>query len=124
MALLEKLIIDGSIDAITRARSLRNLYCELLRISSFGPFLAYQYAIDLNYSPHFDFDEMEYVVAGPGAVRGIAKCFTDTAGLNASDLIRAMTNAATDFLAQPHRVPGSVGTTSAVSRLPESPLRG
>jgi len=100
MALLKQLVNDGSIDAIAQARSLQGLYRELLRVPSFGPFLAYQYAIDLNYSPHFNFDEMDYVVAGPGATRGIAKCFFDTAGLSSAEVILAMTNAADDFLAE------------------------
>ena len=98
LALLEQIIADGTIDAITQARSLRDLYQELLQIPSFGSFLAYQYAIDLNYSPHFPFDEMEFVVAGPGALRGIEKCFTDTRGLDPVGVIRAMTNAAEIYL--------------------------
>src|SRR4051794_38528416 len=34
---------------------------------------------------------MEFVVAGPGALDGISKCFSDTAGLNAPEIIRFMT---------------------------------
>jgi len=40
-----------------------------------GGFLAYQYFIDLNYTPVLMFDEMEFVVPGPGAQDGIRKCF-------------------------------------------------
>ena len=40
-----------------------------------GDFLAYQYAIDMNYSPVINFDENSYVKAGIGAIRGIKKCF-------------------------------------------------
>ena len=98
IALLEQLVADGTVDAITKARSLQDLYRMLLRIPSFGSFLAYQYAIDLNYSPHFPFDEMEFVVAGPGALRGIEKCFTDTRGLDPVGIIRAMTNSAEVYL--------------------------
>ncbi len=98
VALLEQIIADGTIDAITQAQSLQGLYQKLLQIPSFGSFLAYQYAIDLNYSPHFPFDEMEFVVAGPGALRGIEKCFTDTRGLDPVGVIRAMTNSAEVYL--------------------------
>lgn len=98
LALLEQIIADGTVDAITEARSLRGLYRALLQISSFGSFLAYQYAVDLNYTPHFPFDEMEFVVAGPGALRGIEKCFTDTQGLDPVGVIRSMTNAAEVYL--------------------------
>ena len=70
---------------------------SLCEVQSFGPFLAFQYAIDLNYSPYFEFDEMEFVVAGPGALRGIGKCFADTGGLDAAGVIAAMADSATDF---------------------------
>ena len=54
---------------------------ELLRgYPSLGDFLAFQFAIDLNYSTITDFSEMEFVVAGPGARDGIRKCFADAAG--------------------------------------------
>ena len=99
VALLEKILTDGTIEAIARASSLRDLYRELLAIPSFGPFLAYQYAIDLNYSCHFEFEEMEFVVAGPGALRGIEKCFADIRGLDPADVIRAMANSAEVYLA-------------------------
>ena len=99
MALLERILGDGTINAITRASSLRDLYGELLAIPSFGSFLAYQYAVDLNYSRHFEFDEMEFVVAGPGALRGIEKCFADIRGHDPADVIRAMANSAEVYLA-------------------------
>ncbi len=98
LALLHRLVVDGSLAQLSRASTLQQLYRQLLDVPSFGPFLAFQYAIDLNYSPHLDFDEMEYVVAGPGALRGIAKCFTDTGGLDPAGVIRAMTRAAPRFL--------------------------
>lgn len=97
LALLENLIRTNKIGEILKARSLENLYTRLVSIPSFGPFLAYQYAIDLNYSPYFNFDEMDFVVPGPGALRGIAKCFTDTGGLEPVEVIRAVTNAAPEY---------------------------
>ena len=50
----------------------------MLSYPTIGKFLAFQYAIDLNYSEICDFDEMSFVVAGPGAKRGIQKCFPET----------------------------------------------
>ena len=79
------------------------LYRRLLAIPSFGPFLAFQYAVDLNYTPHFDFDEMDFVVAGPGAIRGIAKCFEDTGGLGPEEVVAAMAASAGVFLANRSR---------------------
>jgi hypothetical protein len=40
-----------------------------------GDFLAYQLIIDINYSTLINFDEMDFVVPGPGAKDGIYKCF-------------------------------------------------
>ena len=97
LSLIEMLLRRGVLDDLQQARSLRSLYERLCEVPSFGPFLAFQYSIDLNYSPHFDFDEMEFVVAGPGALRGIRKCFDDTGGLDAVGVIAAMANSATCF---------------------------
>lgn len=98
LALLDRLLRNGTLRRFCRAASLENLYLELLGVPSFGPFLAFQYAIDLNYSPHFDFDEMDFVVAGPGAIRGIGKCFEDTGGLGPEQVVAAMAVAAEEHL--------------------------
>ena len=99
LALLYHVIQVGAIHRLLTARSLEDLFHKLLEIPSFGPFLAFQYAIDLNYSPAFDFDEMEFVVAGPGALSGISKCFADAGDLGPADVIRAMAYAAPEFSA-------------------------
>jgi hypothetical protein len=61
--------------ALARARSLSDVYEALLRYPLLGPFMAYQLAIDINYSPLVDFDEDDFTVPGPGAERGIRKVF-------------------------------------------------
>lgn len=69
--MLEKSVLKKIIDA----KSLKEVY-ELLRECSFlGDFLAYQYTIDMNYSPVINFSEDSFVKAGIGAIRGIKKCF-------------------------------------------------
>lgn len=78
---------------------MKDLYSTLAAVHSFGPFLAFQFAIDLNYSDLFTFSEMDFVVAGPGARDGIAKCFADTDGLCAEDVIRAVTESAAEHFA-------------------------
>lgn len=55
--------------------SLRAAFETLRSFPAMGDFLAYQFAIDLNYSAAVNFDEMEFVVPGPGARDGIRKCF-------------------------------------------------
>lgn len=69
------------------AGGLRALYELLLALPSLGPFLAYQYAIDLAYSPVITADEREFVVAGPGCLDGISKVFADTGGLMPADVV-------------------------------------
>lgn len=62
---------------------------ELLReYPTIGDFLAYQYVTDINYSTMTDFRESDFGVPGPGARDGIRKCFSDTGGLNESELIK------------------------------------
>ena len=74
------------------ARSLEAVYTILRSFPSVGPFLGFQFAIDLNYSAVVDFSEMDFVVAGPGARDRIRRCFANTAGLSDADLIRAVSD--------------------------------
>jgi hypothetical protein len=55
-----------------------------------GDFLAYQFVTDLNYSDLTDYSEQEFVVAGPGAMDGLKKCFPNMLSLDAPALIRFM----------------------------------
>ncbi len=96
LRLLDDLLVDGTVDRLLEAGSLRELYEVLVGVHSFGPFLAFQFAIDLNYSELFRFSEMDFVVAGPGAHDGIAKCFSNAHGLSAEEVIRAVTDSAPD----------------------------
>lgn len=66
---------EGVVDKILDAKSLEEVYTLLRGCSFLGGFLAYQCAIDFNYSPYVNFDENSFVVAGIGAIRGIQKCF-------------------------------------------------
>jgi 5-hmdU DNA kinase, helical domain len=72
------------------SRSMVDLFALLRSVPSIGPFLAYQYATDLNYSEITDFGEDEFVAAGPGAIDGIHKCFVAAAELDPADIIRYM----------------------------------
>ena len=92
LRLLDLMLRTNVPGRIHEALSLREVYGVLEDLPSIGPFLAFQFAIDLNYSAMLDFSEMDYVVAGPGARHGIRKCFADTAGLDDADLIRAVSD--------------------------------
>ena len=69
--------------------SRKRFLCELRDYPSLGSFLAFQFAIGLNYSELIGFSEMEFVVADPGARDGIRKCFKDTAALTEAAIISA-----------------------------------
>jgi hypothetical protein len=75
LALLNLMMTDQLYRSIATAPSLERVYQLLLAYPGIGPFLAYQYAIDLNYSTLVAFHEADLVVAGPGALDGISKCF-------------------------------------------------
>lgn len=90
LALLELLMKDGISHKIARAKSLQELYNLLLQYPTLGQFLAYQLSIDINYSELCDFDEMSFVVAGPGAQSGIHKCFSTMGNYTYEDIIRYM----------------------------------
>lgn len=79
LLLLQLMMKDGLPERLASCDSMQGAF-ELLRTyPAIGDFLAFQFLIDLNYSTALDFDEMEFVVAGPGARDGIRKCFGDGA---------------------------------------------
>jgi 5-hmdU DNA kinase, helical domain len=72
---------------IVAASGLREVYELLIAWPMIGPFMAYQLAIDLNYTPLTDFDEDEFTVPGPGAMRGIEKVFESRGDLAPAELV-------------------------------------
>jgi len=90
LALLAKMMEDRLPERVHQAPTLRAVYERLVRYPSIGPFLAFQYTIDLNYSTLLTHSEDDFVVAGPGALDGIAKCFSDTGGHDAEAVISWM----------------------------------
>src|SRR5262249_42899873 len=52
--------------------------------------MSYQTTIDLNYSTLGNFSEDEFTVPGPGALRGIKKCFTDLGDYRPAEVIAWM----------------------------------
>lgn len=71
----DELIRKERLQQILNATSLEDVYKILRNLPLIGDFLAYQYAIDFDYSPYLNFDENSFVKAGVGAIRGIKKCF-------------------------------------------------
>jgi alpha-glutamyl/putrescinyl thymine pyrophosphorylase clade 1 len=91
LRLVKRMFSAGSIGKpLARARSLQEVVDLLLGWPTIGPFLAYQIAIDLNYSPHMNFSENDCTLPGPGAQRGLKKVFIDPRGRSPQHLIMDM----------------------------------
>ncbi|MFF2952647.1 nucleotide kinase domain-containing protein [Kitasatospora sp. NPDC057965] len=90
LRLLELMMRERAPERVQTAASMREAYEVLLSFPALGPFLAYQYLIDLNYSSGLTFSEMDFVMPGPGARDGIRKCFGVVAGGIEAEVIRYM----------------------------------
>lgn len=87
LTMVEKeFISEGIINKVLKAKTLEEVFNLLECCTFIGGFLAYQYAIDFNYTPYVNFSENSFVKAGIGAIRGIKKCFISY-GRNYEDAI-------------------------------------
>jgi hypothetical protein len=75
-------------ERILAAESLESVFHILHEFPLMGDFMSYQTAVDLNYSSLLSFDENDFTVAGPGALRGIRKAFEDLGDYRPQDVIR------------------------------------
>lgn len=90
---LIQLILDKNTDErLMAAKTMQHAFEILKLFPGLGDFLAYQFLIDLNYTPILNFSESEFVVPGPGAKGGISKCFEDTGGLSHAEIIKLVTD--------------------------------
>lgn len=92
LKLIEFMMNDKLDEKISELDSLEELFYLLKSYPTIGNFLGYQYATDINYSPLCNFDEMDFVFPGPGALDGIKKCFIDIGSYNQSDIIKYVTD--------------------------------
>lgn len=76
----DEIFQNGHIYDFLGAKSFEGLYNEFRIMKIYGDFMAQQYAIDLNYSPLFYFSENEFVITGPGSLRGIGWTFEGAKG--------------------------------------------
>jgi len=91
LALLESVFKkDRFAFRLLNSKTLKELFETLRELPLIGNFMAYQIAIDFNYSEVFNFDENDFTIAGPGAERGIKKCFIDTDGKSSDYVIQYM----------------------------------
>lgn len=100
LRLIEHMMTTYAPQRLQECRSMRDAF-ELLRsYPALGDFLGYQLLIDLNYSAGLDFDEMDFVVAGPGARDGIRKCFGPAADGIEAEVIRYMADTQDEHFAR------------------------
>jgi 5-hmdU DNA kinase, helical domain len=72
------------------AESLQEIYQILHSYPLIGDFMAYQTAIDLNYSDLINFSEDDFTAPGPGALRGIRKMFVDLGDYTPAEIVAWM----------------------------------
>lgn len=88
LSLLKKMMAEKLPTRIAESKSMEAVFNLFRGYPLIGNFLAYQFAIDINYSTMTDFSEMDFVMPGPGAKDGIRKCFEITEGYSEADLIK------------------------------------
>lgn len=89
LRMIEKDFIKGNgTHNILSSKSMEQVFDHFSSHPFIGSFLAYQYAIDLNYSDLINFSENSFVKAGIGAIRGVKKCFTDLGKYTYEDAIK------------------------------------
>ena len=90
LKLIDLIMRGAFVSQLERTRELRSVFALLKGFPSLGDFLAFQLAIDLNYTPVIDHDEASFVVAGPGAQDGLAKTFESAGSVPREALIEMM----------------------------------
>lgn len=90
LKLIELILNDHVAEKLLQANAMEAVFNQLKSYPTIGSFLAYQYAIDINYSELTSFNEMDFVVPGPGAKDGIKKCFVDLGEYSEADIIKYM----------------------------------
>jgi hypothetical protein len=92
VGLFKQMFLKERLDrSIAGANSLEQIVKALQRFPLVGPFMAYQTAIDLNYSELIGFSENDYTQPGPGALRGLKKAFVNLGDYSPADAILWMT---------------------------------
>lgn len=86
--LLARMMRENLPGKLTGVSLMSEAFAVLRGYPTIGDFLGYQFVTDINYSPVTNFSEMEFVIAGPGAREGIAKCFRSSGGKDHSWIIR------------------------------------
>lgn len=90
LKLVEFMLAERFPSRVAQTTKMSDAFELMVSAPSIGPFLAYQFVTDLNYSPLTSFSEMEFVIPGPGALDGISKCFANSRNLDPVAVIEYM----------------------------------
>lgn len=91
LALLEDMFLKKDIyQRVKKSKSMEEVFNVLKSYPLIGNFMAYQLTTDINYSDITNFDEESFTIPGPGAKRGIKKCFEDLEGASYEEVIKYM----------------------------------
>jgi hypothetical protein len=89
--LFRHMFLTESLDeAVLQAGSLEEVFLLLRKFPLMGDFMSYQIAVDLNYSELINFSENDFTCPGPGALRGIKKCFVSLGDYTPTEIIHWM----------------------------------
>jgi len=100
LRLIEHMMATHAPQRLQACQSMAEAFALLRSYPAVGDFLGYQFLIDLNYSAALDFDEMEFVVPGPGARDGIRKCFGPASDGIEAEVIRYMADTQEEHFAR------------------------
>ncbi|ABH00166.1 conserved hypothetical protein (plasmid) [Rhodococcus jostii RHA1] len=100
LRLLDHMLASALPRRLRDSTDMNEAFVLLRAFPGIGDFLAFQFLIDINYSTLLNFDEMEYVVAGPGARDGIRKCFGPRANGIEAEVIRYMADSQDEHFAR------------------------
>lgn len=92
-ALLKSMFCNKDKDFVAQiltADSLETVYDTLHGYPLLGDFMSYQIAIDINYSELVNFSENDFTKPGPGALRGLKKCFANLGDFTPEQTIQWM----------------------------------
>lgn len=100
LRLLQHLMVDHVTERLQASKTMKHAFTTLRAYPALGDFLAFQFLIDINYSNVVNFNEMEFVIPGPGARDGLHKCFGAAARGVEVDLIRYMSDSQDEHFAR------------------------
>ena len=96
LLLLRQMLDDGLPAKLQSSQTMKEAFQVLRAYPGIGDFLAYQFLVDINYSEVLHFDEMDFIVAGPGARDGIRKCFGAKSAGHEASIIQYMADVQAD----------------------------